>query len=153
MGIGLDSGGSAGRGRRAVNAEINVAPLVDVMLVLLIVFMISAPMLAQGVEVALPNSKAENLSTPDEVPLSVTIDNEGKIYIQETETPLEELTSKLYAITGEGYEERIYLRGDENVDYGRVMQVMTQMQRAGFRNIAMVTNPKARAPESRPETE
>ena len=152
MGMQMDSGG-AGRGRRSMNAEINVTPLVDVMLVLLIVFMITAPMLTTGVDVSLPNSKAQNLPAPDEPPLSVTVDSAGKIYIQETETPLVELTSKLYAITGEGYEARIYLRGDENVDYGRVMQVMTQMQRAGFRNIAMVTNPKARAPERNPEAQ
>lgn len=146
----MDSGG-AGRGRRTMNAEINVTPLVDVMLVLLIVFMITAPMLASGVDVNLPDSKAQNLPAPSEPPLSVTVNSEGQIYIQETETELRELTSKLLAITGEGYEERIYLRGDENVDYGRVMQVMTQMQRAGFRNIAMVTNPKARAPEETSE--
>ncbi|MEM7493733.1 MAG: protein TolR [Pseudomonadota bacterium] len=152
MGMQMNSGGGM-RGRRAMNAEINVTPLVDVMLVLLIVFMITAPMLTTGVDVRLPNSQAQNLPAPQEAPLSVSVDNEGKIFIQETETPLEELTSKLYAITGEGYEERIYLRGDENVDYGRVMQVMTQMQRAGFRNIAMVTNPKARFNQRNSEAE
>jgi len=142
MGMQMDSG-SAGRGRRSMNAEINVTPLVDVMLVLLIVFMITAPLLTTGVDVALPNSSAQNLPAPQSTPLSVSVDADGKVYIQETETPIEELTSKLYAITGEGYEERIFLRGDENVDYGRIMEVMTRMQKAGFRNIAMVTDPQA----------
>jgi len=143
------SSASVKRGRRAMNAEINVTPLVDVMLVLLIVFMITAPLLTTGVDVALPNSRSQNLPAPTEPPLSVSVDSAGKIYIQDTETPIDELTSKLFAITGEGYEERIYLRGDENVDYGRVMEVMTRMQRAGFRNIAMVTDPKANIRGSR----
>lgn len=134
---------SAKRGRRAMSAEINVTPLVDVMLVLLIVFMITAPLLTTGVDVALPKARSENLPAPKELPLSVSVDAAGIVYIQDTETAIEDLTSKLYAITGEGYEERIFLRGDENVDYGRVMDVMTRMQRAGFRNIAMVTDPKA----------
>ncbi len=136
-------GGTAKRGRRAMSAEINVTPLVDVMLVLLIVFMITAPLLTTGVDVALPESRSENLPAPSETPLSVSIDAAGQVYIQDTETDLDDLTSKLFAITGEGYEERIFLRADQTVDYGRVMQVMTTMQRAGFRNIAMVTDPKA----------
>ncbi|MEM9937490.1 MAG: protein TolR [Pseudomonadota bacterium] len=140
MSVGSDGGR---RGRRSVNAEINVTPLVDVMLVLLIVFMITAPLLATGVDVTLPQTASQNLPAPKEVPLSVTVDNEGQIYVQETAIELEELTSQLVAITDEGYEERIFLRGDQNVDYGRVMEVMTQMQRAGFRNIAMVTDPKS----------
>lgn len=136
-------GGAAKRGRRAMNAEINVTPFVDVMLVLLIVFMITAPLLTTGVDVALPKARSENLPAPQELPLSVSVDAVGNVYIQDTATPIEELTSKLFAITGEGYEERIFLRGDENVDYGRIMDVMTRMQRAGFRNIAMVTDPTA----------
>jgi len=135
--------GTAKRGRRAMNAEINVTPFVDIMLVLLIVFMITAPLLTTGVDVALPQSRSENLPAPSEQPLSVSVDAAGTVYIQDTETTIEDLTSKLYAITGEGYEERIFLRADEAVDYGRVMEVMTRMQRAGFRNIAMVTDPKA----------
>lgn len=142
MGMSVGSDGGR-RGRRSVNAEINVTPLVDVMLVLLIVFMITAPLLATGVDVTLPQTASQNLPAPKEVPLSVTVDNEGQIYVQETAIELEELTSQLVAITDEGYEERIFLRGDQNVDYGRVMEVMTQMQRAGFRNIAMVTDPKS----------
>ena len=143
MGASIGNGGGVKRGRRAMSAEINVTPLVDVMLVLLIVFMITAPLLTTGVDVALPKVKSENLPAPNELPLSVTVDANGNVFIQDTETPIEELTSKLYAITGEGYEERIFLRGDEAVDYGRMMEVMTRMQRAGFRNIAMVTDPKS----------
>lgn len=142
MGMSVGSDGGR-RGRRSINAEINVTPLVDVMLVLLIVFMITAPLLATGVDVTLPQTASQNLPAPKEVPLSVTVDSEGQIYVQETAIELEELTSQLVAITDEGYEERIFLRGDQNVDYGRVMEVMTQMQRAGFRNIAMVTDPKS----------
>ncbi len=134
---------SAKRGRRAMSAEINVTPMVDIMLVLLIVFMITAPLLTTGVDVSLPKSRSENLPAPNETPLSVSVDAVGNVYIQDTATEIDELTSKLYAITGEGYEERIFLRADEAVDYGRVMEVMTRMQKAGFRNIAMVTDPKA----------
>lgn len=132
-----------GRGRRALAAEINVTPLVDVMLVLLIVFMITAPLLTTGVEVSLPKASAENLRAPQTQPLSVSLDSNGVIYIQETRVNAEELVSTLYAIAGEGYEERIFLRADEGVNYGQVMNVMTRMQRAGYRNIALVTDPKA----------
>ncbi|WP_084420633.1 ExbD/TolR family protein [Henriciella litoralis] len=129
-----------GRGRRSLAAEINVTPFVDVMLVLLIVFMITAPLLTTGVEVSLPKASADNLSAPQSQPLSVSLDVSGKIYIQETEVAPDELVSTLYAIAGEGYEERIYLRADEGVNYGQVMGVMTRMQRAGYRNIALVTD-------------
>ena len=129
-----------GRGRRGLAAEINVTPFVDVMLVLLIVFMITAPLLTTGVEVSLPKAAADNLSAPQSQPLSVSLDSSGKIYIQETEVEPDELVATLYAIAGEGYEERIYLRADEGVNYGQVMGVMTRMQRAGYRNIALVTD-------------
>lgn len=129
------------RGRRGLAAEINVTPLVDVMLVLLIVFMITAPLLTTGVEVSLPKASAENLQAPKTQPLSVSLDSDGAIYIQDTKVDPDELVSTLYAIAGEGYEERIYLRADEGVNYGQVMGVMTRMQRAGYRNIALVTDP------------
>ena len=135
-------GGGRGRGRRALSAEINVTPLVDVMLVLLIVFMITAPLLTTGVEVSLPKSSAENLRAPQSAPLSVSLNADGEVFIQDTQVSPEELVSTLFAIAGEGYEERIYLRADEGVNYGRVMNVMTRMQRAGYRNIALVTDPK-----------
>ena len=132
-----------GRGRRGLAAEINVTPFVDVMLVLLIVFMITAPLLTTGVEVSLPKSSADNLPAAKSQPLSVSLDANGGIYIQDTAVAPDELVSTLYAIAGEGYEERIYLRADEGVNYGMVMNVMTRMQRAGYRNIALVTDPKA----------
>lgn len=131
------------RGRRAMSAEINVTPLVDVMLVLLIVFMITAPLLTTGVDVALPKTQAQKLPAPSELPLSVTVDAEGNIFIQDTETPLEELTPRLIAITEAGYSERIFLRGDETVDYGVVITVLAQLQQAGFQNVSLVTDPKA----------
>ena len=131
------------RGRRAMSAEINVTPLVDVMLVLLIVFMITAPLLTTGVDVALPKTQAQKLPAPSELPLSVTVDAHGKIFIQDTETPLEELTPRLIAITEAGYSERIFLRGDETVDYGIVITVLAQLQQAGFQNVSLVTDPKA----------
>lgn len=132
-----------GRGRRGLAAEINVTPFVDVMLVLLIVFMITAPLLTTGVEVSLPKASADNLQAPQTQPLSVSLDSQGVIYIQDTKVDPDELVSTLYAIAGEGYEERIFLRADEGVNYGMVMEVMTRMQRAGYRNIALVTDPKA----------
>ncbi|WP_300377734.1 protein TolR [Henriciella sp.] len=133
---------SGSRGRRGLAAEINVTPLVDVMLVLLIVFMITAPLLTTGVEVSLPKASADNLQAPKKQPLSVSLAASGQIYIQDTEVGPEELVSTLSAIAGEGYEQRIYLRADEGVNYGNVMEVMTRMQRAGYSNIALVTDPK-----------
>ncbi|MCF6328956.1 MAG: protein TolR [Henriciella sp.] len=140
---GVMKSGGAKRGRRAMNSEINVTPLVDVMLVLLIVFMITAPMLTKGVDVVLPKSAASALPPPAEAPLSVSIAADGRVFIQETEIGIEELTSKLFAITGEGYESKIYVRGDTDVEYGQVMNVLTRMQKAGFRNVSLVTDPKA----------
>lgn len=143
MAMQLGTGG-AKRGRRALNAEINVTPFVDVMLVLLIIFMVTATALQRGVEVNLPKAATSNLSVPKSIPLLVTVTAEGTVYISETEIALVELTSKLYAIAEEGYEERIYLRGDTDAAYGEVLGVMTQMKNAGFTNIALVTDPKAR---------
>lgn len=139
----LGSSGSR-RGRRAFNAEINVTPMVDVMLVLLIIFMITATALQRGVEVNLPKAATSNLTVPKSTPLLVTVTQDAKVYISETEIELEELTSKLLAIAGEGYEERIFLQGDTNAAYGEVLAVMSQMKNAGFTNIALVTDPKAR---------
>ena len=142
MGVNLSQGGVK-RGRRAMNAEINVTPLVDVMLVLLIVFMITAPLLTKGVDVTLPNAAAKTLPAPTEAPMSVSVTANGAVYIQETEIEVEELAAKLIAITGEGYESKIFVRADSAVDYGTVMDVLTRMQQAGFRNVSLVTDPKA----------
>ena len=140
----MATSGSARRGRRAFNAEINVTPMVDVMLVLLIIFMITATALQRGVEVNLPKAATSTLPVPKTTPLRVTVTQDGKVYISETEIKLGELTSKVLASAGEGYEERIFLQGDTNAAYGEVLAVMTQMKNAGFTNIALVTDPKSR---------
>ena len=143
--MGMQVGSSSTRrGRRSFNAEINVTPFVDVMLVLLIIFMITATALQRGVEVNLPKSATSNLTVPKTTPLLVTITQDSRVYISETEIELAELTSKLLAIAEEGYQERIFLQGDTNAAYGEVLAVMTQMKNAGFTNLALVTDPKAR---------
>ncbi len=138
-------GGGGGRRRRsgrARQADINVTPLVDVMLVLLVVFMITAPLLTTGVDVALPRAPAEPLPAAQEQPLSITLRTDGKVFIQDTETTREELVPKLRAITGEGYEGRIYFRSDGQVTVEDMLLVMTSLQRAGYANVALVTDPK-----------
>jgi len=127
-------------GRHGLNSEINVTPLVDVMLVLLVVFIVSATVLVQGVPIELPKTDAESLPMQQE-PLTVTVDRAGKIFLQEEEVALEELAPKLLALAGEGYEERIYLRGDANGNYGPVMKAMSSINAAGFSNIGLVTDP------------
>ncbi|MEO1305909.1 MAG: biopolymer transporter ExbD [Pseudomonadota bacterium] len=135
---------SSRRGRRAFNSEINVTPMVDVMLVLLIIFMITATALQRGVEVNLPQAATSNLTVPKSTPLLVTVTADAKVFISETEIEVDELTTKLLAIAEEGYQERIFLQGDTNAAYGDVMVVMTQLKNAGFTRIALVTDPKAR---------
>ncbi len=143
MGASLGNGnggrrnGRPGHGLRPMS-EINVTPFVDVMLVLLIIFMIAAPLLTVGVPVDLPQAKAPPL-TGDEEPLTVTVDKDGQIYLQETEVEIEKLVPRLMAIAESGFDERIYVRGDSAVDYGTVVQVMATMNQAGFRGIAMVS--------------
>lgn len=143
MGMQLGSSGS-NRGRRSFNAEINVTPFVDVVLVLLIVFMITATALQRGVEVNLPKAATSSLTVPKTTPLLVTITEDAKIFISETEIEADELTAKLLAVAGEGYEERIFLQGDTDAAYGEVLNVMTQMKNAGFTRFSLVTDPKAR---------
>src|SRR6476660_8289860 len=126
--------------RRPVMAEINVTPMVDVMLVLLIIFMVSAPLLTVGVPLALPQTQAKSLDQ-DREPLTVSVNVKGAVYLQNTEIAVEELVPKLKAITEArgGAEERIFVRGDRQVDYGTVMKVMGQISAAGFRRVALVT--------------
>jgi len=128
------------RGRRGLNAEINVTPLVDVMLVLMLIFMVLATVVAAGVPIELPKTDAKSMPMQQQ-PLTVTVDRVGKIYLQDEEVTLEELTPKLMALAGEDYKERIYLRGDEGGNYGPVMQVMAAINAAGFSNIGLVTDP------------
>ena len=120
-------------------SEINVTPFVDVMLVLLIVFMVTAPLLAVGVPIELPKTKAKQLSSPKE-PLTITLDEKGTIYLQETKISLDEIGAKLKAITRGGYDQPVYVRGDRNIDYGTVMRVMGRISAAGFKRVSLVTN-------------
>ncbi len=131
----------SGRSRRSSYqpmSEINVTPFVDVMLVLLIVFMVAAPLLTVGVPIELPETKAKPLQGDNE-PLTVSVSDDGKVFLQETEIELDTLASKLIAIAKNGYEERIFVRGDRNVGYGAVMKVMGVLNRAGFKRIGLVT--------------
>jgi biopolymer transport protein TolR len=145
MGIG---GGTAATGtvgrrrhrRKAVMSEINVTPMVDVMLVLLIIFMVSAPLLTVGVPIDLPQTRAKSLDQ-DREPLTLSVSLQGQVFLQNSEIPLDDLVSKLKAVTDArgGYDERIYVRGDRKVDYGTVMRVMGRLSSAGFRRVALVT--------------
>lgn len=119
-------------------AEINVTPMVDVMLVLLIVFMVAAPLLTVGVPVNLPKAGAQNLQGDDE-PLAVTVAADGKVYIEESEIAIAALVPRLKAIAGSGYEQRIYVRGDKAVAYGRVADVVARINAAGYARVALVT--------------
>src|SRR5882757_10036401 len=135
------SGGSGRRSprRRAVMSEINVTPMVDVMLVLLIIFMISAPLLTVGVPLDLPQSQAKSLDQ-DKEPLTISVNLKGQVFLQNTEIGVEEPVPKLKAITEArgGMDERIYVRGDRKVDYGTVMKVMGRLSSAGFHRVALV---------------
>jgi biopolymer transport protein TolR len=136
--------GSAGGGRRgrrsAVMAEINVTPMVDVMLVLVIIFMVSAPLLTVGVPLDLPQTQAKSLEQ-DKTPLQLSVDTSGKVFINDTEVAMSELIPKLKAITDArgGMDERIYMRADKKADYGTVARVMGQLSGAGFKHLALVT--------------
>ena len=147
MGMSTGSAGGSRRGGRrrvsrrgALNSEINVTPLVDVMLVLLIVFMIAAPLLSVGVPIELPKTDARALPAQQE-PITITVDFEGGVFIQDEEISLDDLATRLIAVSTNGYEERIYLRGDRDTDYGEVMKVMARINTAGFTNIGLVTDP------------
>jgi len=121
-------------------AEINVTPMVDVMLVLLIIFMVTAPLLTSGVPVDLPKTNSGQLKGDDQ-PLSVSIDKKGRIFLQETEVQLDELAPRLKAITAAKPDTRIFVKGDAGIDYGRVMEVMGQLGAAGFPHVALLTQP------------
>ena len=141
MNMAGSSGGSGRRGRRkAVMAEINVTPMVDVMLVLLIIFMISAPLLTVGVPLDLPQTQAKSLDQ-DKNPLTLSVNLKGEVFLNDTGIALDDLVPKLKAITDAraGLDERIFVRGDKKVDYGTVMKVMGRLSAAGFRRVALVT--------------
>jgi biopolymer transport protein TolR len=138
--------GYLGGGRRShrrtfrLMAEINVTPMVDVMLVLLVIFMVTAPLLTAGVPVDLPKTNAGQLKGDDQ-PISVSVDAKGRIFLQETEVNLDELAPRLRAITAAKPDNRIFVRGDAGINYGRVMEVMGQLSAAGFPHVALVTQP------------
>ena len=133
-------GGGRRRRRRAVMAEINVTPMVDVMLVLLIIFMVSAPLLTVGVPLDLPQTQAKSLDQ-DKNPLTLSVNLKGQVFLNDTEIGLDDLVAKLKAVTEArgGLDERIFVRGDKKVDYGTVMKVMGRLSAAGFRRVALVT--------------
>ena len=146
MAMATDSGGRSGRrgrtGRRRSRtkpmADINVTPMVDVMLVLLVVFMVTAPLLTVGVQVALPKTKAGLIQDQVE-PLAVTVSASGQIFLQDKEIELSALTPRLIAITGANPDIRIFVRGDKAIEYGRVMEVMGTLNAAGFNKVALIT--------------
>ncbi len=131
--------GTARRQHTRPMSEINVTPFVDVMLVLLVIFMVTAPLLTVGVQIDLPKTKAAVISGQDE-PLSVSVDAGGNIFIQDTEVKMETLVPRLTAITGKNPDVRIFVRGDRAVNYGRVMTVMGRINAAGYRKVALITS-------------
>ena len=148
MSAGGSGGGSGGRrggrgGRRKGGAisEINVTPLVDVMLVLLIIFMVAAPMMTVGVPLDLPQTSANALNS-DTQPITISVNANGQIHLQETEIQAAEVADKLQAIATTGYNERIFVRADSVAAYGVVADVMARIQAAGFKNIGLVTQQK-----------
>jgi biopolymer transport protein TolR len=124
-----------------LQGEINVTPMVDVMLVLLIIFMVAAPLLTVGVPLDLPQTQAKSLDQNDKEPLTVSVNTKGEVFLMNSEIKIDELVPKLQAVaqTRGGNEERIFVRGDKKVDYGKMMQVMGRLSAAGFRRVALVT--------------
>ena len=143
-------GGPRRRGKAMPMAEINVTPMVDVMLVLLIIFMVTAPLLVAGVPVDLPNSKASALKT-DDVPIQISMDKAGRIYIDKQEVAPAALDAKLAAIRGARQDDaRVYVRADRSLDYGRVMEVVGEISAAGFKKVALVSEAKREGGDPRP---
>jgi biopolymer transport protein TolR len=126
------------RRRHMPMAEINVTPFVDVMLVLLIVFMVTAPLLTVGVPIELPKTQAKQMEG-DSKPITVSVKKDGKIYLQDAEVDPDKLVSTLQAMAKEGLEERIFVRGDKDADYGTIMRVMGRLNSAGYKKIGLVT--------------
>jgi biopolymer transport protein TolR len=137
--------GKGVRGRYRPLSEINVTPLVDVMLVLLIIFMVTAPLMTSGVSVDLPKTDAKPLNT-DSQPLTVSINAEGKIYLQNEEVQVPELVAKLQALSQNDNDRRIFVRGDKDISYGLVMQVMGTITQGGFTKVALLAQPPTTSP-------
>ena len=145
MGASIKSGGGGGRGSRrrvkhAPMSEINVTPMVDVMLVLLIIFMVAAPLLQVGIPVELPETRGQQMPAPKQEPLAVTVKLNGDTFIGETQVTLDDVGAKLKAIAKNGYDEPIYMRGDKGVAFGTVMKVMGRIKSGGFHKLSFVTD-------------
>ena len=146
--IGMTSGGGGGRRRRRSRRggpinEINMTPFIDVMLVLLIIFMVAAPLLTAGVPLDLPQTRAAPLNV-DTKPVTLSIRASGQVFLGETELTDEEIVGQLASTAKQGFDERIFVRGDKKVDYGRVAQVMSIVTAAGYKRVALVTEPDQR---------
>jgi biopolymer transport protein TolR len=144
MAGGLMKRGGGRNGRYTPNAEINVTPMVDVMLVLLVIFMVTAPMLTVGVPVDLPQANAPNIPE-DRTPVEITVQKDGTIYVQENKVTMDNLMPLLLAVTDSNPETRIYVRGDAGISYGQMMQVMGEITTAGFKKVGLVALPAATA--------
>jgi len=144
MGASVQAGGKSGgrrgrgRGRRQPMADINMTPFIDVMLVLLIIFMVAAPLLATGVAVDLPQTKAGQLNI-DQKPVTIAIDDKGQIFLMDQEVEIGQLVERLKDAAKQGVDERIYVRGSKAVNYGRVAEVMSVVTSAGYKKVALVT--------------
>lgn len=145
MGASIKMGSGGGgrrrgrRGKRAPMSEINVTPMVDVMLVLLIIFMVAAPLLQVGVPVQLPESKGRQLAAKKQDPLVITVQANGDVYIGETQVPLEEVAAKLKGIAKNGYDDTIFVKGDRGANYGNVLKVMGRIVEGGFTKVSFVS--------------
>ena len=128
------------RSERAPMSEINVTPFVDVMLVLLIIFMVTAPLLTVGVQVDLPETSADTLPEESE-PLTLTINSKGEVFIQETKIEFSNLIKKILAVSNNRTDTRIYVRGDKTINYGRVLEVMGKLSGSGFTKVALISEP------------
>ena len=137
------------RGRYRPLSEINVTPLVDVMLVLLIIFMVTAPLMTSGVPVDLPKTSAQPLNSDSE-PLTVSVNAESKIFLQDQEVQLDELVAKLQAIAQNNADRRIFVRGDKGITYGRIMEVMGTITQGGFTKVALLAEQPSTVPASKP---
>src|SRR3984885_7675291 len=145
MGISTAQTRAGGRYRRGVPrykamADINMTPFIDVMLVLLIIFMVAAPLLATGVPIDLPHTKASALNI-EQKPLSVAIDEKGAIFVMDEPVPVEQLADKLKDAAHDGFDQRIYVRGADQVNYGKIAEVMSIITTAGYKRVALVTEP------------
>jgi biopolymer transport protein TolR len=143
MGMSMAAGRKGGRRRRGVPrygamADINMTPFIDIMLVLLIIFMVAAPLLATGVAVDLPQTKAGPLNI-DQKPISIAINDQGQLFLMDAPVANDELIAKLQGIAKDGFDERIYLRADKGIMYGKVAEVMASLTSAGYKKVALVT--------------